>query len=202
MLITPLRNRKVFSILIITEQQDTITSSTAISCASVNTTGDITIGGLLNNKNRVVRYYRAGNENLGNQTTYQVVAAAVGMANSAIITTSGTNTWTIEKTGRYRIFSRVVVDNGSYTDRINWRLRLFVNGRNTDEMGQSFAYTRHRDWVDYGALSHQTILDLTANNTFYYLVDINRGGADGFSSSMSGSIVSQTTCLEVEFLGS
>ena len=202
MLITTLRNRKVFSILIITEQQDTITSSTAISCASVNTTGNITIGGYINNKNRVVRYYRNGNDTFGNITSYQVIMSAVGMANSAIITTNGTNTWTIEKTGRYRIFSRVVVDNGTYVDRINWRLRLFVNGRNTDEMGQSFAYTRHRDWVDYGALSHQTILDLTANNTFYYLVDINRGGADGFSSSMSGSIVSQTTCLEVEFLGS
>jgi hypothetical protein len=59
-----------------------------------------------------------------------------------------------------------IVDNGTYKDRINWRTQLFVNGSNIDEYRQSFTY--HSNYIEYGDIIHQTILDLNVNDTFYY----------------------------------
>ena len=95
----------------------------------------------------------------------------------------------------------VLVNHGTYTDRINWRLRLFVNGTNTYVQGSSYSYTRHTNYVDYGSIQYTTVQYFTAGDIFYYLLDCNRAQETGFDSEMTDSQILNGTSLVIEYFG-
>jgi hypothetical protein len=189
---------------------DIITSSTHnvstintsnISASQMSLTGDLTVDGYISRKKSFIRKYRNGTETL-DSNSYQIIYGADQYLNSDLVTHNvDSNLYTIVKAGRYKVSSNVLFGNGSYTDRMNWRLRLFKNGSASTALGQAQCYTRHRDYAEYGSAFHTTIVDFAVGDTFYYRVDCNKGTAFGFSSDMTGSLVLSNTCIEIEYLG-
>jgi hypothetical protein len=175
--------------------------SVNISASNVSVSGDLTMSGYIDRKNHFIRRFRLNNETLIS-SSYQVIYGSVGYGNDDLVTANSTsNTFTIVKPGRYKISTIVLFDNGSYTDRINWRVTLYKNSAASAALGQAFCYTRHRDYAEYGSAYHSSIQDFAVDDTFHYIVDCNRASATGFNSTMSGSFVLNGTCLEIEYLG-
>jgi len=169
-----------------------------ISASALSLTGDVTVGGYLNNKHRFIRRYRLNSQALSG-TTYKVVYGVAQITNDDLVT--GDDTFTIVKAGRYKISSVIGFSNGTYTDRVNWRGRLFKNGTTNPGLGQAFCYTRHRDFVRFGSLYHSTIENFVVNDTFYYEVTACKASTVAFNSNMDLLSVLSNTHIEIEYLG-
>jgi trimeric autotransporter adhesin len=182
-----------------THNVSTINASN-ISASQMSLTGDLTMGGYVNRKNSFIRLYRNGNETL-DSTSYQVIYGADQYVNTDLVTVTDANLFTIVKAGRYKVSSTVSFSNGTYTDRMNWRVRLYKNDSHNNSLGQVLCYTRHRDYAEYGSAYHSTIQDFAVGDTFYYQVTCNKASATGFTSDMTGSQVLNNTCIEIEYLG-
>jgi HKD family nuclease len=95
---------------------------------NISLTGDLTMGGYISRKNSFIRRYRNGTKPLI-ANSYQIIYGTSQYSNNDLVTSSEINdSYTIVKAGRYKVSSNVLFGNGSYTDRMNWRLRLFKNG--------------------------------------------------------------------------
>jgi trimeric autotransporter adhesin len=191
---------------------DIITSSTHnvstintsnISASQMSLTGDLTMGGYVNRKNSFLRFYRASTSTFAaNEISFITTFPTAQFTNTNLLTTASSNSiYTTVKTGIYKLTALIGVSNGTYTDRVNWRIRLFVNGSYQAKQSQAFCYTRHRDYAEYGSMFSSVIIDLDAGDTFYWFIDCNRASNTGFVSGIGGSQVLSGSFSEIEFLG-
>jgi hypothetical protein len=185
-----------------THNVSTINTSN-ISASQMSLTGDLTMGGYVNRKNSFLRFYRASTGTFAaNELSFITTFPTAQFTNTNLLTTASSNSiYTIVKTGRYKLTALISVSNGTYTDRVNWRIRLFVNDGYQASQSQAFCYTRHRDYGEYGSMFSSVIIDLDAGDTFHWLIDCNRGSNIGFVSGIGGSQVTSGSFSEIEFLG-
>ena len=185
-----------------THNVSTINASN-ISASQMSLTGDLTMGGYVNRKNSFLRFYRASTGTFAaNEVSFVTTFPTAQFTNTNLLTTASSNSiYTTVKTGIYKLTALIGVSNGTYTDRINWRIRLFVNDSYQAKQSQAFCYTRHRDYAEYGSMFSSVIIDLDAGDTFYWFIDCNRASNTGFVSGIGGCELLSGSFSEIEFLG-
>jgi hypothetical protein len=171
-----------------------------ISVSALSLTGDMTVGGYFNNKDRFVRRYRVGDQTLSG-TSYRVFYGTSQYAKDDLVTEENNDTFTIVKAGRYKISTNIIFSNGTYTDRVNWRVQLFKNDVTNTSLGEAYCYTRYSDYAKFGSAYHSTIEDFDVDDTFYYEVTANKASETGFNSNMVNLLVLRNTFIEMEYLG-
>jgi hypothetical protein len=190
-----------FTNLTSTQLTSTNISTTNLSATALSLTGDLNVNGFINRKNNIIRRYRTGDQSLL-APTYQVIYGAVQFSNANLVIPNATNDiFTIVKAGRYRISTNVLFSNGTYTDRVNWRVQLYKNDATDTSLGTAHCYTRHRDYARFGSAFHTSIQDFDVDDTFFYLVTCSKGVSTDFTSAMGLLLVLNNTCLEIEYLG-
>ena len=104
---------------------------------------------------------------------------------------------TINATGRYVINGSGNIDNASYTDRVNLRIRLVVNGVYSSSYPQAYGYARHQNFVPFATACYTDfVIDLTAGDVVQNRLDISKGNTTGFNSDFGGiNVASGCNCM-------
>lgn len=104
---------------------------------------------------------------------------------------------TVNATGRYVISGSGNIDNVSYNDRVNLRIRLVVNGGYSSFYPEAFGYARHFNYVPYATACYTDfVISLTAGDVVQNRLDISKGNTTGFNSTFDGiNIASGCNCM-------
>jgi hypothetical protein len=94
---------------------------------------------------------------------------------------------TINQTGNYCISAAVNIFNNTYSDRVNFRIRLRVNGSWFLGYPQAYSYARHQNYARYATsviTDHCT--QLNAGDVFDIFASVAKASNSNFTSDFSG----------------
>ncbi len=165
-----------------------LTNISNTNLSSVNITATQIISTSVLHKNDFARF-RANNRSFNNTYTFYDIQYVNTGLNNSLLTAGGTNndTFTVTKAGFYFILTDTAVVQNSYNNRVCWRIRHLVNGVYNALYGETFTYTRHDDYGEFGGLSLSSVIELAVGDTFSCRLEIKKN-TDNIGSEMSGCL--------------
>ena len=154
----------------------------------------------LENTSNYAFYWSGSNQNMTG--TSHLVDFQQFTLQSALITRTTNQRYTINRAGYYRITSSLHPENTGVNDRICFRGLFLKNG--VDDAiwsSDSFCYIRDDNFGDFETCPLDGILNLALNDYIEVEITANIGSA-GFGSSMSGTRIRVRSNLTFQYLGS
>jgi hypothetical protein len=147
------------------------------------------------------RFYKSNNTELTSaQTSYLNVFESTSLSSTKVTKTTNSR-FTINKAGYYKIYSNMIYENTTYSERVVYRAQILLNG-NIDirQYGDSFVYTRHSSFGELGSAPVSTLLNLSVNDYIEVYVTLKKASG-GFGTTMNGCRVRLASDIYFEYLG-
>ena len=185
-----LANLTSWSVSTTTVNANTITGNiagnlTAGNNIDLSTTSNITTIAM---KTRFITASRSTNILPGSLTAYpypyNIILYTQGGGFALNTTTGGI---TVSNAGYYSISATATINNASYTDRVNFRARLRINGSWSTGLPQGYSYARHSNYVKFATSTiPETIILLGAGDVIDIGCDVGKANNTSFTSDFVG----------------
>tara|TARA_R110001599_G_scaffold131471_1_gene307458 strand:- start:1175 stop:3178 length:2004 start_codon:yes stop_codon:yes gene_type:complete len=162
-------------------KQSTITSSTDLTMDTLTATS-------VKHKSDFASF-RSNNFVFTSSYTFLNIRYQNNILNNSLLTAGGTSqdTFTITKAGYYYITSNTPVVQNNYNNRVCWRIRHLVNGAFDYKYGETFTYTRHDDYGEFGGMTLTSLILLAVGDTFNVRIELKKANGN-IGNEMSGTI--------------
>jgi hypothetical protein len=174
-------------------KQSTITSSTDLTMDTLTATS-------VKHKSDFASF-RSNNFVFTSSYTFLNIRYQNNILNNSLLTAGGTSqdTFTITKAGYYYITSNTPVVQNNYNNRVCWRIRHLVNGAFDYKYGETFTYTRHDDYGEFGGMTLTSLILLAVGDTFNVRIELKKANGN-IGNEMSGTIALGGT-ITFQYLG-
>jgi len=188
-------------------KQDEITTSTDLSCNSLTTTGNATIGGSLSHKNDYAHFYIEADQTMGTSTdtSYTIRnylnGSTIGNAISIGSTDGTTNNdlFIAQKSGYFKVNASFNYFNSLNSHRLSVRTQLYKNNLYVDGNGEGYAYIRNLEGRN-GSNVINSIIQLNIDDSVRAVVSVTQGTFSGFTNQTNHlNLVSASVVFE--FIG-
>lgn len=114
-------------------------------------------------------------------------------------TNNATDGMKIKVAGIYEISYNYKIKNHNYTDRINTRIRVVVNGNDID-IGQTYAYLRHSDYIDLATNACTFTRPYSVDDYIKFEFTVAKGD-DSFGDTLAGTRQLNHCSAQIKYLG-
>ena len=185
----------------------TIDATTDLSCKSLTTTGNATIGGYLSHRNDYAHFYIEADQIMGDKfdTTYTIInylnGSTIGNAISIGSTDGTTNNdlFIAQKSGYFKVNASFNYINTLNTERVSARTQLYKNNSYVDGNGEGYAYIRFGEGRN-GSNVINSIIQLNINDRVSAVVSV-RQGANTFFVNQTNHLNLVSASVVFEFIG-
>jgi hypothetical protein len=185
----------------------TIDATTDLSCKSLTTTGNATIGGSLSHRNDYAHFYIEADQTMATKfdTTYTIInylnGSTIGNAISIGSTDGTTNNdlFIAQKSGYFKVNASFNYINTLNTERVSARTQLYKNNSYVDGNGEGYAYIRFGEGRN-GSNVINSIIQLNINDRVSAVVSV-RQGANTFFVNQTNHLNLVSASVVFEFIG-
>ena len=153
---------------------------------SLSTTSNITT---ISSSPKILSLSLANNINTGTATGYTLLYDSVYFSSSGspYTWTPSTGIITILTSGNYCISATGNIKNVSYNDRVNFRIRLRINGTWVLGFPQAYSYARHQNYASYAtSVISDFCLPLNAGDDIDIFCSVAKAQNSNFTSDFTG----------------
>jgi len=182
-------------------KQDEMTIDTDLTCNTLNTSGDITTTGYLNDKAH--KYFISGKDyDLDGITTFDLRTNEEYL--SDFVTHNGSGTYQIQNITSSKLCMITIacsVSSDVYDSGISWRLTLFRNGSNFPAFGKRYCFTNGASSLQSETVLVARVFTYLANNLYFnFVIDQDRG-TGAYGEVMDGSKVLSGVSIYFQIVG-